>query len=91
MLPYVMDVMRTKPGTVWVPITGLARPVQLGIQPSRHFGRAKTKFQLCLAAIVANLALLTDKISLIGDPGPGLPAFHPMLPMLASKNPQSAH
>ena len=33
----------------------LARLVQLGIRQSRHFGRAKTKFQLYLAALAANL------------------------------------
>ena len=31
----------------------LARLVQLGIRQSRYFGRAKTKFQLYLAATVA--------------------------------------
>ena len=36
----------------------LARLVQLGIRQSRYFGRAKTKFQLYLAATVANLTLL---------------------------------
>ena len=35
----------------------LARLVQLGIRQSRYFGRAKTKFQLYLAATVANLTL----------------------------------
>ena len=53
----------------------MARLVQLGIQQARHFGRARTKFQLYLAATVANLALLPDKINLIGDPDPWLPAF----------------
>ena len=33
----------------------LARLIQLGIRQSRHFGRAKTKFQLYLAALAANL------------------------------------
>ena len=35
----------------------LARLVQLGIRKSRFFGRAKTKFQLLMAAAVANLTL----------------------------------
>ena len=36
----------------------LARLVQLGIRQSRYFGRAKTRFQLYLAATVANLTLI---------------------------------
>ena len=53
----------------------LARLVQLGISQARYFGRAKTRFQLYLAATVANLTLLADKIDLTGDPNPGLPVF----------------
>ena len=52
----------------------LARLVQLGIRQARYFGRAKTKFQLYLAATVANLTLLTDKMGLTGDPDPELSA-----------------
>lgn len=44
----------------------LARLVQLGIRQSRYFGRAKTKFQLYLAATVANLTLTAGKLGL-GD------------------------
>jgi len=36
----------------------LARLVQLGIRQARYFGRAKTKWQLLLAAAVANLVLV---------------------------------
>jgi transposase len=36
----------------------LARLVQLGIRQARYFGRAKTTFQLLLAATVANLTLI---------------------------------
>lgn len=36
----------------------IARLVQLGIRQARYFGRAKTLFQLCMAAAVANLTLL---------------------------------
>ena len=36
----------------------LARLVQLGIRQSRYFGRAKTRFQLYLAATAANLTLV---------------------------------
>ena len=41
----------------------LARLVQLGIRQSRYFGRAKTRFQLLLAATVANLTLLAGALS----------------------------
>jgi Transposase DDE domain len=36
----------------------IARLVQLGIRQARYFGHAKTLFQLCLAAAVANMTLL---------------------------------
>ena len=49
----------------------LARLVQLGIQQARYFGRVKTKFQLYLAATVANLTLVADKIGLLGSTGGG--------------------
>ena len=52
----------------------LARLVQLGIRQARYFGRAKTKCQLYLAATVANLTLLADKLGLTGDPDPELSA-----------------
>ena len=52
----------------------LARLVQLGIRQARYFGRAKTKFQLYLAATVADLTLLADKLGLTGDPDPELSA-----------------
>ena len=42
----------------------LARLVQLGIRQSRYFGRARTKFQLYLAATVANLTLVAGKLGL---------------------------
>ena len=45
----------------------LARLVQLGIRQSRYFERAKTKFQLYLAATVANLTLVLGKIGLSGS------------------------
>ena len=47
----------------------LARLVHLGIRQSRYFGRAKTKFQLYLAATVANLTLVAAKASLTGGTG----------------------
>ena len=49
----------------------LARLVQLGIRQSRYFGRVKTKFQLYLAATVANLTLVSGKIGLSGSTGGG--------------------
>ncbi len=49
----------------------LARLVQLGIRQARYFGRAKTKFQLYLAATVANLTLVTAKAGLPGGTGGG--------------------
>ena len=49
----------------------LARLVQLGIRQSRYFGKVKTKFQLYLAATVANLTLVAGKIGLSGSTGGG--------------------
>ena len=47
----------------------LARLVQLGIRQARYFGRVKTKFQLHLAATVANLTLLANQTGVVSDPG----------------------
>ena len=47
----------------------LARLVQLGIRQARYFGRAKTKFQLYLAATMANLTLVAGKAGSTGDIG----------------------
>jgi len=44
----------------------LARLVQLGIRQARYFGRAKTLFQLLMAATVANLTLVANKIGMMG-------------------------
>ena len=49
----------------------LARLVQLGIRQSRYFGRVKTRFQLYLAATVANLTLVLGKIGRSGSTGGG--------------------
>ena len=51
----------------------LARLVQLRVRQARYFGRVKTKFQLYLAATVANLTLLADKVGVNGDPNPEFP------------------
>ena len=48
---------------------GAAGPV--GQPPSRYFGRVKTKFQVYLAATVANLTLELGKIGLSGSTGGG--------------------
>ena len=47
----------------------LARLEQLGIRQARYFGRVKIKFQLYLAATVANLTLLANQTGVFGDPG----------------------
>ena len=49
----------------------LARLVQLGIRQSRYFGRAKTRFQLYLAATVANLTLVAAKAGMTGETASG--------------------
>ena len=49
----------------------LARLVQLGIRQSRYFGRVKTRFQLYLAATVANLTLVAGKSDLSDSVGGG--------------------
>ena len=52
----------------------LARLVQLGLRQSRYFGRVKTRFQLYLAATVANLTLVAGKIELSDSVGGGAEA-----------------
>ena len=47
----------------------LARLVQLGIRQARYFGRVKTRFQLFLAATVANLTLAAAKAGMTGETG----------------------
>ena len=49
----------------------LARLVQLGLRQSRYFGRVKTRFQLYLAATVANLTLVAGKSDLSDSVGGG--------------------
>jgi hypothetical protein len=43
----------------------LARLMQLGMRQARSFGRAKTLFQLLLAATVANLTLVATRLGLV--------------------------
>ena len=47
----------------------LARLVQLEIRQARYFGMAKTRFQLYLAATVANLTLVAGEDGLTGNIG----------------------
>ena len=58
----------------------LARLMQLGMRQARYFGRAKTLFQLLMAATVANLTLVATKLGMMGNahqPGTSLFAgFH---------------
>ena len=53
----------------------LARLVHLGIRQSRYFGRVKTRFQLYLAATVANLTLVAGKLRRSGRAS-GSPTGH---------------
>ena len=53
----------------------LARMMQLGMRQARYFGRAKTLFQLLMAATVANLTLVATKLGMMGkvnQPGASL-------------------
>jgi hypothetical protein len=45
----------------------LARLMQLGVRQARYFGRAKTLFQLLMAATVANLTLVAIRVGLMRD------------------------
>ena len=45
------------------------RLAQLGIRQARYFGRAKIRFQLYLAATVANLTLVAGKAGIAGETG----------------------
>ena len=62
----------------------LARLVQLGIRQARYFGRVKTKFQLYLAATVANLTLVAGKIGLSGSTGGGAAGHRVNAPAMMS-------
>jgi transposase len=53
----------------------LGRLVQLGIRQARYFGRAKTLFQLLMAATVANLTLVATKLEFIGKTNQPLASF----------------
>jgi hypothetical protein len=46
----------------------IARLVHLGIRQARYFGRAKTRFQLLMAATVANLTLVARATGMMRSP-----------------------
>ena len=62
----------------------LARLVHLGIRQSRYSGRAKTRFQLYLAATVANLTLVAGKLGRSGQAGGGPTGHSVVLNILPS-------
>ena len=62
----------------------LARLVQLGLRQSRYFGRVKTRFQLYLAATVANLTLVAGKSDLSDSVGGGAEAHRDVLSAVPS-------
>ena len=62
----------------------LARLVQLGLRQSRYFGRVKTRFQLYLAATVANLTLVAGKSDLSDSVGGGAEAHRVVLSAVRS-------
>ena len=51
----------------------LARLVQLGIRKSRYFGRTKTRLQVVMAALVANISLVAGYCKRQGEPA-GIPS-----------------
>ncbi len=67
----------------------IARLVQLGIRQARYFGRAKTLFQLLMAATVANLTLLAAHSQLPG--GAPDPSWLPLLALIAVWGLAGAH
>ena len=64
----------------------LARLVQLGIRQSRYFGRAKTKFQLYLAATVTNLTLRAAKAGMTGETAAGPRAGNALIAGIANSS-----
>jgi IS5 family transposase len=61
----------------------LARLVQLGIRQARYVGRLKTRFQLLLAATLANLTLVATRTGLMqGRKGQQEPVFSHLLSVL---------
>jgi len=52
----------------------IARLVQLGIRRSRYFGKTKTRWQLVMAAVVANLSLVRGHSRRQAEAAGALPA-----------------
>jgi hypothetical protein len=70
---------------------GIARLVRLGIRQSRYFGKPKTRFQVIMAAIVANLSLVVSFCNREQKPAMNTnnPAIQTLLtPTDAQNNPQ---
>src|SRR5204862_4986328 len=61
----------------------LARLMQLGIRQARYVGRAKTLFQLAMAAAVANLTLLAAADAGLSVPAAGVAMLGAFLAALA--------
>jgi transposase len=57
----------------------IARLMQLGMRQGRYFGRAKTLFQLLMAATVANLTLVATKVGLMRGRGSRQAVLFPQL------------
>jgi len=64
----------------------LARLCQLGVRQSRYFGRAKTAFQLALAAAVANLSLAITHLD-----SSFVPLWPYLVVLVAVRNPYAGH
>ena len=60
----------------------IARLMQLGVRQARYFGRAKTLFQLLMAATVANLTLVATKVGLMR--GQGKRRYHLFAPIVGA-------
>ncbi len=54
-----------------LPVGSFGSGLGLGIRQSRYFGRTRTKFQLYLAATVANLTLVAGKLARLRRAGGG--------------------
>ena len=69
----------------------LARLVQLGVRQARYFGRAKTLFQLSMAATVANLTLVAAKVGMMAGPRRRVEGGNPALQNGESHLPTTAY
>ena len=60
----------------------IARLMQLGVRQARYFGRAKTLYQLLMAATVANLTLVAARVGLMR--GQGKRRYHLFAPIVGA-------